>query len=160
MTNISNRQKTLWNQKSENQIHWLEIKIELFMSVGRQIYFFIFNFMETVKITWKQKIINLMSDWKFHSNQELCRTAGWSFNQYIFKLKADWYEFEKKDHEKWESKYIVHHKMTKVPNWIQMKLNINAKTNFDPKEKFLWNTNIQNPNFEAPKSWFQKLFWL
>lgn len=66
-------------------------------------------------MTNKAKLLVLLSDWKWHSNKEMCDVAGWRFGWYLHVLKKDWVVFEKKWPNENDKDYIEYFRLKYTP---------------------------------------------
>lgn len=61
--------------------------------------------------TLQWKLLNIMSDKKWHSNIELSKKVGWRFGWHLFELKKKWNTFEKKGKNKDDKAYTEYFRL-------------------------------------------------
>ena len=90
--------------------------------------------------TLQLKIIELLSDWKYHKNTELSRVAWWRFWWHIHQLKKKWFTFIKKWKDNNDRKYVEYWKLDYCPqyeivNWHIKTIHTEIKKIIEKTEK-------------------------
>lgn len=68
--------------------------------------------------TLQNKLLEFMSDKKWHSNIELSKKIGWRFGWHLFELRKKWNKFEKKWKNKWDKSYTEYFRLvSKTKLW-------------------------------------------